>query len=188
MAKGVKEKTALVVQKVYRVCASHTAGDVDVSIQTAPRELKGAPCSARRMVVENDALSTVVPRALREALPSARATAEARDAHFQSARRVSMAGLLSVSRMVAARDVLTRDAPKVHVEGPISVSDTVAGNDASLMVVLRVPKAAPISVKHMEEENGVLGDNPDRSTVTRLRARVGPLLGVKRVFVPCTEP
>lgn len=156
------------------------------NILTATKELKEARCSARHMVVENDALLKGVPKAPREAHLSVRVTVEERGAHSRDALRASMVEPLSVWLTEVERGVLLQVAPKVQEEGRIFVSVMVEGKGVNSMVALKVHKAALISARHMAGVKNVVGDSSAHCMVTKLMAHVTLLPGGKRVSVQCT--
>lgn len=80
VAKDVKWRTVLGVQKACRAYVSHMVEGVDANILLALREPKEAQCSAKLMVEENDALLKGVLKVLREVHLFARVMVEGKGA------------------------------------------------------------------------------------------------------------
>lgn len=105
-------------------CVFHMVVAAVVCTQTAQKEHRAAPCTAKHMEVEKGAFLLVALKVQREVLPYVKAT-EVVSAAFSMvvgfAQRVYMVGLTIVLPMVEESAVQFRAAQRVHEGGLILV-------------------------------------------------------------------
>lgn len=122
--RGARLKGAVVVLRERSVSASPMEVDVVVSFLIVLRVHKGAQCSVKHTVEENDAYLQVVLKVLKGAHLSAKDMAVERGACsmvVEYAQKVCTEVQTSVLLMVEGSGVLSRVVPRVHVAGRIAV-------------------------------------------------------------------
>lgn len=166
--RGVRWKDALEVLRGRLVCASPMVVDAVVNPWAVIRAHRGAPCSAKLMVVEKDAYLQAARKALKGARPSAKGTVVENVACLMGvgyARKVCMEVRVSVLLMAEERGVLFPTAPRAPVAGLIVASNMEGGSGVRSRTVGRVLRAVLTSARPMVVERGATGERENAKSL-----------------------